>query len=239
MNTITNRFYLIKSTLTIKAFLLFLFLTFSSQQIFSQVVIAGWDFSPLVGGTDNYGLSPLSLTTTAVGSNGQLVKATGISTVGPGRANAWGGTGFRSSNSSAATAITDREFITFTVNANPSFQLSLSAISAYNIRRSSGGPNIGQWQYALNGVNFTNIGSAITWGTILGVSGNAQTAITLSGITALQNLPVGTVVTFRLLVYGATIFGGQWYFNDPTDTTADDLIVTGFINPPNSTFRCQ
>jgi hypothetical protein len=135
-----------------------------------------------------------------------------LGTGGTAASNAWGGTG----NGSAS----------FTVKANAGYTLNLTQISAYNVRRSSAGATTGQWAYSLDGTTFVNIGSAITWGSTTTSSGNAQPAITLSSISALQNLPATTTVTFRVTLTGATT--GTWYLNQ--FQAGDDFVVTGTVN---------
>ncbi|MDI9668952.1 hypothetical protein, partial [Acinetobacter baumannii] len=56
-------------------------------------------------------------------------------------------------------------------------------------------------------------------------SGAAITELSLTGVSALQNLPAGTKVTLRLTPYGATSTGGTWYVYDGGRNEAD-LTVT-------------
>ena len=154
-------------------------------------VATAWDFSPLAGGANNFGASPLAAA--SADSNvtaGGLTRGAGIGTTGTGAANAWGGNDF--TGTTQATAITNNEFATFTITANAGFTVSLSDIAAYNIRRSGTGQTTGIWQYQIGAGAFNDIGSAITWGAITTAAGNPQSAITLSGIAALQNVPAGT-----------------------------------------------
>jgi hypothetical protein len=174
----------------------------------AQTTIVGWDFS----GLSAYGTSPLTPNTkdanvTSVG----LTRST-LATTGTAASNGWGGVG----NGSAS----------FTVKANDLFTLSFTQISAYNVRRSSSGPTTGQWAYSLNGVDYVNIGSAITWGSVTTATGNAQVAITLSEITALQNVPATTTVTFRVTLTGSS-GTGTWYLNN--FQTGNDFVVTGTV----------
>jgi len=128
--------------------------------------------------------------------------------------------------------VTANSFITFTVKPNSGYTLSLTNIAAYNVRRSNTGPTSGQWQYSTNGSTFTDIGSPITWGSTTSSSGNSQSAISLSGISALQSLPATTTVTFRCAIWGATGTGGSWYLNQ--FQTGDDFVVAGTVTSINS-----
>ena len=70
-------------------------------------------------------------------------------------------------------------------------------------------------------------------------SGAALPAIDLSGISALQNIPPGTNVTFRIANYAASASGGTWYVYDVGPNAASlDFAVQGSVasvvssNPP-------
>jgi autotransporter-associated beta strand protein len=156
-----------------------------------------------------------------------LTRGSGVTTAGSGAANGWGGDGW-STSASAATAIADGDFAFFSVTVSNGFALNLTNFDAYNVRRSSSGPQTGQWQWSTNGVNFVDIGSAITWGSTTTAAGNAQSAISFTNINQLQSLGGGMTVTFRVANYGAT-GTGTWYLNDPGDTTALDFLVNGQI----------
>ncbi|WP_396152498.1 YDG domain-containing protein [Flavobacterium sp.] len=194
-------------------------------------VIAGWDFSTLVGGTNNFGPSPLVATTT--NSNVTVVgltRGSGIGTTGAGSANAWGGNGWNNSTNST-NAVTNNDFVTFSITTNVGYTSSFETVEPYNIRRSGTGPTTGLWQYQINSDGFVTIGSEITWGGTTSAAGNNQSSINLSAISALQNLPPNTVVTFRILNYSSSNAAGTWNLNDPADTTALDFTITGYVNP--------
>ena len=181
----------------------------------APVVLAGWDFA----GLSAYGSSPQTANTTASGVTIGGLTRNGFTTSGTAASNAWGGVG----NGNA----------TFTVKANAGYTINLSQIPTYNVRRSSAGATTGQWAYSTDGTNFTNIGSAITWGSVTTSAGNTQSAINLSDILPLQNLDSSTTVTFRISNTGATT--GTWYLNN--STASDDFTVTGLVTqlPPTVT----
>ena len=191
----------------------------------AQTTLAGWDFNGYTGG----GSSPQVAGSTDVNvAVGGLTRGSAFSASGTPAGNAWGTTASVISLTSAAAAVTANSFVTFTIKPNTGYTLSLSGISAYNIRRSASGSTTGQWQYSINGSTFTDIGTAITWGTTTTSSGNAQTAITLSGISALQNLRDTTTVTFRCALWGASGASGTWYLNN--FQTGNDFVVTGTVS---------
>jgi autotransporter-associated beta strand protein len=129
-------------------------------------------------------------------------------------------------------AITRGAYVTFSIAASDGYSLSLSDVAAYNVRRSNTGPSLGQWQYQIGSGSFANIGSAITWGSTTTSSGNAQTSISLSGISQLQSLAAGSTVTFRIVNYNtgtAGSNGGTWYLNDPSKTATNDFVINGSV----------
>jgi len=186
----------------------------------AQTTIVGWDFAngSYPGGSGNFGASPAAANTVAANVTSTGLTRSGLGTTGTAAASTWGGT---------ATALGSTGSASFTVKANDLFTLSLTQISAYNVRRSPSGPTTGQWAYSLNGVDFVNIESAITWGSVTsGSGGNPQVAITLSGITALQNIPATTTVTFKVTLTGSS-GTGTWYLNN--FQTGNDFVVTGTV----------
>lgn len=207
--------------------LIFAFALLSGAQMWGQETIAGYEVNGLTG----YGASPYGAGTVASNTTvGGITRGGGITTTPTAASNAWGGNGLNTS--SYANAVSGGDFVTFTVKSNTGYSLSLDEISAYNIRRSSSGPTTGQWQYSIDGTNFTNIGSSITWGNTTTAAGNSQSAINLAGITALQDVAATTTVTFRIVLWGGTNATGTWYINN---ISGDDLIVVGTVDAVSTT----
>ncbi|MFP5040329.1 YDG domain-containing protein [Parasediminibacterium sp. JCM 36343] len=199
--------------------------------------LAGFDVSGQAGGVNSYGTSPLTANTSASGITvGGLTRGSGFGTTGTGAGNAWGGTATAGGGlTTAALALAANNFATFSVAVASNYTASLSSIAAYNIRRSATGPTSGQWQYQIGAGAFTDIGTTITWGGVTSGTGNLQPAISLTGISALQNLAAGTTVTFRVIPFGASSTG-TWYINGfATSSTYNDLIVTGTATAPDIT----
>ncbi len=193
----------------------------------APAIFAAWE----VNGLSNFGPSPFAATTvganvTAVG----LTRGPGIGISGTAGNSAWGGSNW-AGQADLASAVTAGAFVTFSVTGAPGYTFSLYSISPYNIRRSSSGPTTGQWQYNLNDGEYVNIGSPITWGSVTNASGNPQAELMLATIPALQNLPGGTKVGFRLVNYGAS-GTGTWYINNLA-TAGNDLVVNGVITADN------
>ena len=198
-------------------------ITLMSTNIIGQTDLVKFSFN----GLSAYGPSPLTPSVTAANVTAVgLTRGSGLGTSGTAGLNAWGGSAANTAATQAA-ATTSNNVVTFSLTANTGYKLSLTQIPAYNIRRSGTGFSTGIWQYSINGGTFTDIGSTITWGATTTSAGNVQTAITLSGISALQNVAAGNTITLRIVLWGAS-GTGTWYFNQPT-TGVNDLIVNGTV----------
>jgi len=188
------------------------------------VTLAGWN----VSGLSAYGASPLPPTTnianvTVMG----LTRGIGVGTGGTAAGSAWGGNGF--DNTTPAAAIAAGDFVTFSVTANVGYSVSFTNISRFDYRRSSGGPPNGVLQYQVDNGSFVDI-TNLSYPTT--TSGGASLGvIDLSSISALQNVPAGSAVTFRILNHGASSSGGNWYIYNVANTTAVDFSIDGTVNP--------
>ena len=171
-----------------------------------------WDFSTVTGNT--FGVSPFAPTSLDADlTSSGLTRGAGMTNSGSSAALAWGGNGLNSA--STAAAITAGDFATFTINA-PSKLLRLGTILAYRTDRSGAGPTTTVWQYQVGSGDFTTI-TTLTNAT----SATLTSPIDLSGISALQGVAAGTTITFRLVNFGASGTGGNWYLRDITSNTAD------------------
>ena len=185
-------------------------------------VLAGWN----VSGQSAYGVSPLAPATPAATITvSNLTRGAGIALAGTAAARTWGGNGLNAA--SAAAAVTANDFATFGITANAGFRVSFSSISTLDYKRSNAGPGSGVLQYQVGSGGFnpvTSLAFPSTAGASLG-------PIDLSTNSALQNVGPGTNVTFRLVFYGATDVGGNWYLYDFLNTTAPDLAISGTVAP--------
>ncbi len=193
--------------------------------------IASWDFSTMPSGVNGYGPSPYNASTPASNVNlAKLTRGVGVTTTGSGVGSAWGGNGFDlAGGGNVTSAIAAGNFVTLSVTPDPAYKLSFSNVAAYHVFRSGAGPMFGQWQYQIGAGSFVDLGTTITW-----INGdNSSASIDLSQ-PALQNVPAGTTVTFRIVIWGTSNTSGTWYLND--FQTGDDLVINGTldacINPP-------
>jgi hypothetical protein len=200
-------------------------LSLCSPVVATPVKLAGWDFN----GYSGFGASPQAPTTTNAGVTVVgLTRGSGLTTNPTAAANAWGANGWNTALNDFASAVADSKFATFSL-APTTAPVSFGMIDPYNIRRSGSGAATGQWQYQLNAGPFVNLGDPITWGGTTSGTGNGQGSIDLAAVAELQNVPVGTTVTFRIVNWGASGSGGTWYFNN--FQTGDDLSITGTVDP--------
>jgi MYXO-CTERM domain-containing protein len=202
--------------------------------------IAGWDFSTIAGVTapnpgtaSGFGANNYAASASAAGlSVGGLTRGSGVSTTltngGSSASKGWGGVGLNGT-ADAAAAIASSKFIFFTITTDSNTSLSISSIDAYNVRRSSSGATSGQWQFQVGAGAYSNIGSTITWGSTTTSSGNAQSAIDLTGVSALQGIAANTTVTFRLALWGASSATGTWYLNGQSATVDPDFKLSGEV----------
>ena len=196
-------------------------------------VLGQWNFT----GQSSFGTSPLTAATTADNLTvGGLTRGPGITTTGTAAANAWGGNGFYDGGAGAtlAGAVTGGNYVTFTVTANSGYNVSFTEIGSFNTRRSNQGPQEMQWQYSLNGTTFTNVGSSLAFGGTSS-SGTEQPATPLTSEAALQNVPPGTTVVFRAVIYNYVQpnDGGNFYFNGTPSVASPSLIINGIVAPGN------
>lgn len=189
-------------------------------------VLAGWDVHALAGGANSFGASPLAATVSDVNlSVGGLTRGSGVSTTGTAAARAWGGVDWQ--NTSAASAVSGNDVVSVTLTANSGYNVSISSLSRLDYRRSSTGPSTGVLQYQIGSGAFTDIGTLAY--TVTASSGGSLGPIDLSGVAALQHVPAGTTVTFRIVNYGGSSSTGTWYVFDTANTTANDLEIQGSV----------
>ncbi len=183
-------------------------------------ILAGWD----VSGQTDYGTSPLAATNTAPNLTvGGLTRGSGVTTSGTAAGRAWGGNNFVSTSESAATNA--NQFATFSITANAGYKVSVTNISRLDYKRSNGGPPDGALQYQVGSGAFQDV-TALSYTSTTGAS---LGPIDLSGITALQNVGPGITVTFRIVSWGTSNSGGNWYIFDVANSTADDLEIQGTV----------
>lgn len=193
-----------------------------------EAQIAAWDFTG-VGGTT---LPTYAATT----FNANLVSAAGWNNITRGATAAWstGANSFRTAgfqNNGIVTSNTD--YFQVTLQANPTYTLSLSTIDARVAGTATYCATPGasqQFAYSLDGTTFTLIGSQQT---TLATPFTLST-INLSGIAALQNVSSTTIIYLRFYASGQTTTGG-WGFNSLATAGTNGLAIGGTVSPSGGT----
>lgn len=166
--------------------------------------IASWNPSGLSG----YGPSPWA--NTGGGTNvavGGLTRGTGMGTGGSPASNAWGGV-CGTVCTTSAQAVTANQFATFTITPDATYKVSFSQLTL-NYRRSGSGASSGELQYAINSGTYTPIVTMSFSST--STAGGTIAPVTLSTVTALQNVAAGNTVHFRIALYNNSGNTGTWY----------------------------
>lgn len=196
-----------------KHYLLLLLLSFITIPGWAQTTILG--FSPT--GLTTYGPSPWDATSKNGNVTvGGLTRGAGVTTPNTAVTDAWGGVSWQGGANQDAT---------FTVTANAGYRVSLSTFNL-TYRKGSVGPSTGLLQYSLNSGVYNTISSSLSFSSTA-TAGAAIPAVDLTTITDLQNVPAGTVITFRIAPTGATNItsSGAWY------VYSTGLTVSGTVTP--------
>jgi autotransporter-associated beta strand protein len=164
--------------------------------VFGQ--IAAWDLTGAAGNETTFNSTTTnSNLNTSVLSRGSGITATSL-------ADGYSSNGFSTTATTLANAVTANNYYQFTINAKSGYKVSLSTLDIKIRRSGSTAPSTFQWRYSLDGFTTPiNIGSSFT-NTGTTSSGNSQTQIDLSSISALQNVNNSTTVTFRLYCWNGT-----------------------------------
>lgn len=107
--------------------------------------------------------------------------------------------------------ITRDDYFEFKASPSTGYQMSISTINAVCRGTTTFGASVqSQFAYSTDGTNFTLIGSPVV--TTNG-GGDHNISVNVSGVTALQDVPAGTTITFRYFASGSTNTGGWGYYS--------------------------
>ena len=176
----------------------------------SAARLAAWDFF----GESSPATSAADVFDSSLDSSSSLNRGSGAASSSG--SNSFRTTGFQ--NNGIATSNTD--YFQFTLSAVDGKTLSLSTIDARFVGTASFYASTGvtsQFAYSLNGTTFTLIGSPAQSASL------TLTQISLSGISALQNIPAGTTVTIRYYASGQTTTGGWGFASSAAGTYGLDI----------------
>lgn len=186
-------------------------------------VLVAWDPQGLAGTWPENWSSSSQGGTVTVDSGIDLVAGLGrgTGTTLAGLNNGWGITGVN--QTSFASAVTDGDYIRFTLAPQEGLAMSFSSLD-FNIRLpESGWTDITryQWQYRIDEGDFVNIGSPLALSGSYNTNGAAQPGLDLSAFSALQN--VTGQVELRMYAWNT---GGQFVFGR---LAGDDLSLSGSV----------
>jgi hypothetical protein len=181
-------------------------------------VIAAWETT----GQSSFGTQGLAATTSAPGvSVGGLSRGSGVSTSGSGiAANAWGAQGFDAATVEEAAAAGN--FITFTVTSGSGAGISFETFDLH-YRRDGSGPELAALQFQIGSGGFIDVEEFFL---VSGMAGGVIDPIDLTGYEDLQGV-TGQTVTFRLIPYGTTDPGDNFFVYGPI--AGADLVVEGQV----------
>ena len=189
------------------------------------VALAQWDMSNLYGFVD----TPF-LTTTA-SPVGVIISGLtrGVNIIpSPGIFRGWGGNNWSTSATEpgASTGVN----VYFTLQVAAGYTASISSIPQFSYKRSSTGPSFGSIYYQINKGAYVLIGASGSLSfSSTSSSGANIPSIDLSGISSLQNLEGGTMVTIMIVPFYANTSVGSWYIYDQGGTTASDFTLFGTV----------
>lgn len=197
------------------ALLLFLF----AQLPTSADLIAAWETT----GQSSFGTQGLPATGNAPGlSIGGLTRGPGVSVSSSGIAtDAWGGQGFNTE--SIEDAVAAGKFITFTVTPGSGAEVTFETLDLH-YRRDGNGPVSAALQFQLGSGDFIDVEEIPL--TESDADGGTITPVDLTGYSELDGV-TGQPVTFRLVPYGASNSGGDFYLYGPIE--GDDLLLEGQV----------
>jgi hypothetical protein len=181
-------------------------------------VIAAWETT----GQSSFGTQGLAATTSAPGvSVGGLTRGPGTNTSGgTSTANAWGAQGFDAATVEEAAAAGN--FITFTVTSGSGAGISFETFDLH-YRRDGSGPELAALQFQIGSGGFIDVEEFFL---VSGMAGGVIDPIDLTGYEDLQGV-TGQTVTFRLIPYGTTDPGDNFFVYGPI--AGADLVVEGQV----------
>ncbi len=200
----------------------------TTNTVLTPYILAGWDVSGMAGGSGDYGASPLAPTTYATGQVTVvgLTRGTGVAQDGTAAARGWGGTAWNGAD--AAAAVSASQYASNTITATSGRNVSFFSISKLSYRRDATGPTSGALQYSVDGTTYHTIASP-SYPSADSAGSAIDLPVDLAGISALQNVPASTPVTFRIVNHGASDAAGAWYVYDTDNTSASDFEIRGTI----------
>ncbi|MFP9115935.1 beta strand repeat-containing protein, partial [Flavobacterium sp. RHBU_3] len=177
--------------------------------------ILAWDFT---------GEAQLATSTAEVQNSNldsSLILSRGSGAAASAGANSFRTIGFQNNG----IALNNTDYFQFEISADPNYVASLTSIDA-SFRGTSSFGNLvtHHYAYSTNGTDFTFIGNPV----VTTAGEFATLSVDVSSITALQNIPAGTTITFRYYASGNTSTGGWGYYSASSGSYG--LAIKGFVS---------
>lgn len=199
-------------------------------------VIAGWNLKAYTTGNNSI---PGNLNATSQDPNIQtpvLSRGSGLTSSDVNFAYFSNVTSTSTTGNLAADAVNNGDFYLVTLKATTG-TMNVTKIN-YQLYRSANGPNTFRWAYSIDGGAFVNVGPSDVTYTGTDNLGLMQTAIDVSAVTALQNVPSTSTVTFRLLGWGATT-GTRRFGLGRNSSASDNALVLSFEGSLSTTLPVE
>ena len=194
-----------------------LFATFIIISAFSQS-IANWNF---FGQASTATSNPTFFNANL---DAGIILTRGVGAASSSASNSFRTTGFQNNG----IAITNTDYFEFSLSAAAGYTLQINSITGKGAGTNTftNTPGVSQqYAYSIDGAAFTLIGSPV-----ITIGNGVIPSVDVSSISALQNLPASSSVTFRYYASGQTTTGG-WGYNSPSAAIADNgLDVAGALN---------
>lgn len=197
-----------------------------TRPVYNELVLAGFNTSALTTSTSLSTTNPLAPTTLDSRITAPQIFNSGSGNTGSfSLAGYWGCLSW--SNSTAAVGISENKFMSFKLQSTSGKTVNYSLIDTVNIRVNTNGPNQYLFQYQINSGSFVNIATR-SIPTVTSLTTAKLNPISLSGISALQNVPSTSTVTFRIVPYGATTTN-SFAIGDGASNATNDFAVKGYF----------
>ncbi|MFZ4638371.1 MAG: hypothetical protein ACOYMC_13245, partial [Pirellulales bacterium] len=176
-----------------------------------------WDITSTTGATSGSAASAL-----AAGISGSVLDGATLGTGNSGSpANTWNRTYQAVTYTTAADALANGQYLSWTTTVDAGYTASFSGITGMNLSRTSNGAQAVQLWYSTDGATFSTTGSASA------VPGSAATAFSSGMATTpivLAGGSSGASITWRMVAYSGT--GGRLGISR---TSTDDFSMLGTI----------
>lgn len=193
----------------------------------ARAQIIAWTFYNTVTSTGTSGTEEQLNATTVNADIETPILTRGIGAVS-GAGSARGFNGRFPITSTYYEAILTDSYYEFKIAPKNGKYVSLTTLNA-TLRPTNNSPNIYRWVFSLDGVNFIELGPGEVTITGTDTNGYLQAAINLSEHIYLQNIPSGTIITFRIYTWGGTTTTASFGFGKSNTSGSNAITIGGAV----------